>query len=266
MPPVYQSILVPDAEKRNKPFVRLKFHESVPQKVAAGDVGRDYLRQLRAALATLHRQDTGSIVKVAEQAAAVRKAGRQSHVFAHGHAIRYDIGIPHDPGYLHQVNRGLFALKDPPGIGKGDFVFCIGYDRIFQGWYFGNATERMRATGATFAWSMTDHNQDPEVGPAAVPDGDYRLAALALGDAVATVPGCDVKILPPSGVIAEAILWMTEAQMFAILGPDSVASLAPAPLPNPAEKNVDVETTSQGDLTVQPINHSAVRLAFKGKQ
>jgi L-ascorbate metabolism protein UlaG (beta-lactamase superfamily) len=36
---------------------------------------------------------------------------------------------------------------------------------------------------------------------------------------------------------------------------------------NPAvEKNVAVEKTSQGDLTLQPINHSALRFAFKGKQ
>ena len=34
----------------------------------------------------------------------------------------------------------------------------------------------------------------------------------------------------------------------------------------PAERNVAVEKTSQGDLTVQPINHSAIRFEFKGKQ
>lgn len=35
---------------------------------------------------------------------------------------------------------------------------------------------------------------------------------------------------------------------------------------SPAGKNVAVEKTSQGDLTIQPINHSAIRFAFKGKQ
>lgn len=34
----------------------------------------------------------------------------------------------------------------------------------------------------------------------------------------------------------------------------------------PSDKNVAVEKTSQGDLTIQPINHSAIRFAFKGKQ
>jgi L-ascorbate metabolism protein UlaG (beta-lactamase superfamily) len=34
----------------------------------------------------------------------------------------------------------------------------------------------------------------------------------------------------------------------------------------PSDGNVAVEKTSQGDLTIQPINHSAIRFAFKGKQ
>ena len=34
----------------------------------------------------------------------------------------------------------------------------------------------------------------------------------------------------------------------------------------PAERNAAVETTSQGDLVIQPINHSAIRFEFKGKQ
>ncbi len=46
------------------------------------------------------------------------------------------------------------------------------------------------------------------------------------------------------------------------------AASAPSsqPAPAPAERNVPVEQTSEGDLTVQPINHSAIRFAFKGKQ
>jgi L-ascorbate metabolism protein UlaG (beta-lactamase superfamily) len=35
---------------------------------------------------------------------------------------------------------------------------------------------------------------------------------------------------------------------------------------SPADKNVAVEKTSQGDLAIQPINHSALRFAFKGRQ
>lgn len=224
MPPFYQSISVPGSEQRNKRHETLKFEEGAPQPVAAGALGRDYLTQVGASLALLHRQDLGNLVKVAEQAVAVRRAGKQAHVFAHGHALDQDIGIAHDPGYLHQVNRGLFSLIENPGISQGDFVFCIGYDRIFQGWYFHDDLDKMRAAGPTFAWSMTDYNKDPASGPAAVPAGEIIIwQHWALGDAVVSVPGYDIKILPPSGVIAEAVLWMTEAEMLGILGADSAA-------------------------------------------
>jgi L-ascorbate metabolism protein UlaG (beta-lactamase superfamily) len=44
------------------------------------------------------------------------------------------------------------------------------------------------------------------------------------------------------------------------------AATAPADGNAPAERNVAVEKTSQGDLKIQPINHSALRFEFKGKQ
>lgn len=50
----------------------------------------------------------------------------------------------------------------------------------------------------------------------------------------------------------------------AVLGLASQA--ASAAESSPSDKNVAVEKTSQGDLTLQPINHSALRFAFKGKQ
>jgi L-ascorbate metabolism protein UlaG (beta-lactamase superfamily) len=42
--------------------------------------------------------------------------------------------------------------------------------------------------------------------------------------------------------------------------------IASAAEPAAPDGNVAVEKTAQGDLTIQPINHSAIRLAFKGKQ
>jgi len=51
----------------------------------------------------------------------------------------------------------------------------------------------------------------------------------------------------------------------ALAGPRA-AGPSSRPTSAPAERNVAVEKTSEGDLTVQPINHSAIRFAFKGKQ
>ena len=219
MPVLLQSIMVPGASDRAGKYRNLKFHEGTPEKVEAGRLGREYLAELRRCLGAVHEHEMGKIRKVAEMATANVRSGKGVHVFAHGHALRYLIGVPHDPGLFHQVNSGLFELKDDPGIAEGDLVFCVGYDRIFEGWYYRDGTTRMRAAGATMAWSMTDYNRDPEFGPAALPKDEIIVGQhWELGDAVVTVPGYDIKILPPSGVIALAILRMTEAEMLAILG------------------------------------------------
>lgn len=51
-----------------------------------------------------------------------------------------------------------------------------------------------------------------------------------------------------------------------------IGALAPANRPAaaadpaPADKNLAIEKTPDGELAIQPINHSAIRFAFKGKQ
>ncbi|MBN2584321.1 MAG: hypothetical protein JXL80_14770 [Planctomycetes bacterium] len=225
MPPMYQSIMVPGAAERNGPQQGLKFCEHEPQPVAAGVLGRVYLSELRRSLNAVHEREMGRIADVAARAVAAKRAGHTAHVFAHGHAIRDHVQVAHDPGLLRQVNRGLFELRDDLGIAPGDFVFCVGYDRIFEGWYFKDATTRMRAAGAALAWSMTDYSTDPDFGPAAVPAGEIVVGQhWALGDAVVEVPGYDVKILPPSGVVAEAVLFMVEAEVLAQLGAASTTA------------------------------------------
>jgi hypothetical protein len=209
-----QSIMVPGAGDRWEKYKAFKFHAEAPAKVEAGRLGRAYLAALRRILATVHDEEMGRIAQVADQALAARRAGHRAHVFAHGHAIRYHVEVPHDTGLFHQVSRGLFALKADHGIQPGDLVFCVGYDRIFQGSYFADAMERMLAAGASLAWSMTGYNKDPASGPIAVPAGETIVGQhWDLGDAVVQVPGYDIEILPPSGVVAEAIFRMTEAEL-----------------------------------------------------
>ena len=47
--------------------------------------------------------------------------------------------------------------------------------------------------------------------------------------------------------------------------PSAVAA-AKQPASAPSERKIAVEKTSQGDMTIHPINHSAIRFEFKGKQ
>jgi L-ascorbate metabolism protein UlaG (beta-lactamase superfamily) len=58
------------------------------------------------------------------------------------------------------------------------------------------------------------------------------------------------------------------AAMAATMAADGRTASAPSsqPATAPAQRNVAVEKTSKGDLIVQPINHSAIRFGFRGKQ
>ena len=56
------------------------------------------------------------------------------------------------------------------------------------------------------------------------------------------------------------------ALAMAALSEPTASAPSPQATSAPAERNVAVEKTSEGELTVQPINHSAIRFAFKGKQ
>lgn len=56
------------------------------------------------------------------------------------------------------------------------------------------------------------------------------------------------------------------ALAMAALAGQTASAPSSQPATAPAERNVAVEKTSEGLLTVQPINHSAIRFAFKGKQ
>ena len=80
-----------------------------------------------------------------------------------------------------------------------------------------------------------------------------------------------ITLLSLAAVVALAIFapgWQSAAAggPGAMSGSQPTSQPASAPASGPAEKNLAVEKTSEGDLAIQPINHSALRFAFKGKQ
>lgn len=201
MPAMYQSYAVPGGMERGKKLGQLKYHEGEPQKVAAGVLGKQYLDALAAAMASIEKDEGEKIRKVADMALTAQAAGHKAYLSVSGHAIIHH--VPADCG-LEPIFKGWDTLrKNPPVVfAKGDFVLCVGYDSIFP-----ELAKAARDAGATIAWSLTNYNQDPNLGVPAIGAGEILIdQKWAFGDAVATVPNYDVKILPASGVIAEAIL------------------------------------------------------------
>ncbi len=219
MPTMYQSYAVPGARERAGKLQQLKFHEETPIPVEPGVVGRRFLDELREDLAQVREQETDNLRAVATLAAQAGTAGRGVYAYLHGHALLREIGCAHDPGYFTQINDNWYHQREDIQLEPGDFVFCVGYDCLFRGddeprrW--GYFAERARKADATLAWSITSYK--PEETAAILPGEIFVDQHWDFGDAVVPLPGYDIKILPTSGVVSEAVFWMVTAELHRIL-------------------------------------------------
>jgi len=215
MPPMYQGYAVPGAKERTVRIGRVKFHSQAPQPVPPGRVGREFLLAVRKDMAAVHAAELGNIRRAAEMVLEARDVGKRSWVFAHNHALVRQLPCAHDPGYFPQLNGDWFSVREGVELAPGDFVLCVGFSSLYRGEKFGFFAERARELGVRLAWSITDYNQEEVL---AIQPGELFINQhWGYGDAVAPIPGYDVKILPTSGVIAQAVLWMASAEVHNIL-------------------------------------------------
>jgi hypothetical protein len=210
MPTMWESFGVPGAMERDNLYRKLRFHAEKPIPVPAGQVGRDYLSGLRWSLDELDRQEAEHITTAGEEAHAAHAAGHMAYAGITGHSFIQLQGCPHDPGYLVKLLKDWALQRPDVTLQAGDFVLGLGYDAPFVGPAYGNLAEKARAAGATLVWSCTDYHPDLI---AALPAHELFInQRWAIGDALVQLPGYDIRILPPSGVIGQTILWMIEAK------------------------------------------------------
>jgi len=211
MPTMFQSYAIPGSKERAAALKGKKFHEQKPQAVPAGKLGGQYLRKLGRLMAGLHETEMDDIRTAAAGAAKARQAGKGVYLYAQNHAQLFRLPCAHDGGYFRQINRGWVGLH--PGVqpGEGDFVLCMAYDNPFTSEDWKKFDALVRNTGATLAWSMATY-QEQEV--AKVPPEQVVIdQKWPLGDAIVEVPGYDIAMIPPSGAISEAVLWMVTAEL-----------------------------------------------------
>lgn len=215
MPTMYLGYAVPGGKAWADKIRNLKFHEGAPAQVGAGKLGLAYLRAMRHDLAGFYAQERRRITTVAQQAVQARTSGHAVYTFLHGHPILRQLPCAHDTGYFTQMNNDWFSVKKTISLQTGDYVFGVGFDTIFRGKEWDNMAERARAAGAKLAWSITGYLKEQV---AAVPPDEILIDQhWGFGDAVVTVPGYEIKILPTGGTLAEAVLWMVNADMFRML-------------------------------------------------
>ncbi len=202
LPTVWQSIRVPGAADRNPLYYGMKFLAGETAPVRKRKLGLEYLDGVSKLLADIHKNDEKFIRKAGALAAEARRAGAGVHIVFLGHALESQLGCDGDPGIFKRYTGG--------SVSKDDFVLGVGYDMLVRDPTFKSARDAALVSGAKRAWSFTSYSAEDVK---SVPPGDiYIDQRWALGDAIVTVPGYDVKILPPSGVIGEYLFWAINAE------------------------------------------------------
>jgi len=202
LPTVWQSIRVPGSAERNAPFRELKFIAGKPVPVPAGKLGREYIDGVSRLLYQIWKADQKSIREAGMLAAKARTHGGTLWAVFLGHALGVQLGCEGDPGLFKQFSGG--SMK------PNDFVLGVGYDMLVRDPSFKAALDAAVAVGAKRAWSFTDYSAEDVK---SIPPGDIFInQRWALGDAIVSVPGYDVRILPPSGVIGEFLFWAINAK------------------------------------------------------
>jgi hypothetical protein len=192
----------------------MKFHASTPVKIPAGQLAQEFLRELKTFLLDLHTKEMTDIRAAAKAAFNARRSGREMYVFTHGHAIMNAPGGPCDPGFFKQINAGWFDIRKDIKFQPGDFVYAIGFDRLFTGETFHDFDRKVRTAGVRLVWSIA--NCRPGQILELPPDEILIDQQWKFGDSAVTLPGYAIKILPVGGVISEATLWMVNAELLAL--------------------------------------------------
>jgi uncharacterized phosphosugar-binding protein len=202
MPVMWQSLSCPGSEQRAAKYKRMKFHEEKPVAVAPGKLGNEYLSELSGLLKSVRIAGRAQMAAVAKSASEARSAGHEFYVCGSGHATKFP---PDASGLFEFIPEGTTGTPFKPG----DFLFCVGYDAHWLPMQLAPVSDECRKLGGRLAWALTTYGGRPV--PGVEPGETVIDQQWQLGDAIVEVPGYDIKILPSSGVISDAVLWMVAA-------------------------------------------------------
>ena len=188
---------------RNRQLDGKPFHDPGEYHVVpapAGQRGTELLAEWLRCLTSIRATEMEKLAEIGALAAATRAAGHTVWCDSIGHSLPAQRGIEGDPG--------LFRLQFPEQGEEPDFAAGDCY--LFNG-YYGFPAEQLaaaRAAGVRSAWIMGGREIEviyPHPGEIHV-NGYWRY-----GDASLHLPGYDYRVIPPSGVVTNTMLWLLQA-------------------------------------------------------
>ena len=217
MPALYQSVLVHGARERNARVGGSRFHEAhdVPA-IPPRQLGESYIRAINEILQALIDEETTSIESAAKLCAQVLRNGRVVYAGMISHFPMHQHGAPGDPLLMKRLapldaeSPSLPELRAK--LHHGDLFFFLGYYRRPV-----EAYQVARQAGATVIEVITGDGS--EAGGEPPPDCVIK-PKWPFGDALISVPGYDVEILPGSGIVQAAIYWAVVGSIAQIMAED----------------------------------------------
>ncbi len=225
---MYQSIVNDKDRVRYDKYKLVRFHDDMTiAPIPAGQLANTYLDSLVGSFNTIKSKHWSALTQATDKIAKTLKSGNKVHLHATGHYPPY-----HSAGQLAQDPKLFTPLKpdikrlDPkkpdapptiipgsPDPSENDLSIAIGYslppsdEKFWRG-----GAEKMRKAGQGTIWVVAGFLTKPTD---LKPNEILIDQSWADGDAAIPVKGYDVNICPPSGVIAETLMWAITAQALA---------------------------------------------------
>ena len=206
MPVMCLSIYMEGAQERLTKYEPYAFHEDmVIAPVPPGQVGGDFLAEMRRCLGGMRAHQIPAFQKGGRRIASVIHIGYTGWVVARGHHLQHHpFKLPGNPGIL---NSSRAATRGPDQLAQ--LVTAMGpKDALVYVGYYPNPTEYLeylRVARFPSVFIIGGQETDPLTpNPWETNIDPY----WERGDACVEIPGYDIKILPPSGVIQTTALWM----------------------------------------------------------
>jgi hypothetical protein len=219
MPTMWKSYAYDDGRAWGERYFRKKqFHDDCRiGPIAAGQLGRRFLRQIRCALRRLRRTEAANLRKAGRLIAAEMAAGRRTIVAWQGHMPMGYVGKGRDAPWAKAAELHPFIPAQVKRFGRstpdGALVLSLGYHGLDPAALAIWRQKKQRVI------HLAGEHPDPAWRPGAGLALHVDLG-FAFGDACVSIDGYPIRILAPSGILQKVAYDAIDAEVrSAAIGP-----------------------------------------------
>jgi len=198
----WQSVSIEGARERDDLYEGIVFHDGVPRMapVPAGVLSNAYLDYIKKMLDEISVSEMGKLLNLGQEMARRTAAGQPAVLTGIGHMLSYMAAGKTEPYRYLEIGTQRKTLES--ALGRDGYFVFLGYVAVpLDLW------RSARRAGAKAVWIVAPLPNEVDFKQF----GDVVIDQhWSVGDCAVTVPGYDIRILPPSGI---AQLFIYEVMM-----------------------------------------------------